>query len=218
MKNWVVESVGALGILMKASIQMIRGIYRLARLRQPVISVFGGKAAHEHGKYTAWAYDFASRCGKDGFSVITGGGPGIMEAANCGAYEATKQDTRSTLGIEVKGVDKEFKNPCTDIIMVDQFFVRKWLLMRYSCAYVLFPGGIGTMDEFFDVLNMMKLNKTKKVPIVLVGSSYWHSFLEWYKHAFEYELIEAPAQSYFVVTDDIDEAFRIVSTACKKIR
>lgn len=213
MGGMIVESLRGLWVFLKGWLQLVRGVYRISRLWKPVVTVFGGRAAYEGGKYSAWAHEFGNKCAQKKIAIITGGGPGIMEAANCGVYEGSGRDKRSTLGIVVKGVDQGFKNPCTENIEVDHFFVRKWLLIRYSCAFVLFPGGIGTMDEFFDVLNLMELGKTKKVPIVMVGTSYWKSFLEWYDHAFEYELIVAPSDRYFTVTDDMDEVIRIVDAA-----
>lgn len=212
--NWLMETFHVFGMCLRSGFELSRGIYMLSQLKRPIVSVFGGKGAYEGGKYSTLARDFSTRCGKNGIAIITGGGPGIMEAANCGAYEGSGNDKEVTLGIAVSGVDTGFKNRCAKVIVVSSFFVRKWLLMKYSSAFVLFPGGIGTMDEFFEVLNMIKLTKTPQVPVVLVGSSYWRSFLDWYNHAFQYELIEAPAKYFFVVTDSLDEAYEIVAKKC----
>ncbi len=214
MKQWVFEAIRVCGISVRSGFQLMRGVYRLSRLSQPIVAVFGGKAAYDDGKYAALAYDFSAQCAKHGMSVITGGGPGIMEAANCGAYEAAKNKKRSTLGIGVGGLDESFVNKCASLIRVDYFFTRKWLLTRYTCGFVLFPGGIGTMNELFEVLDLLKHGKIKHVPVILIGTSYWKDLIAWYQHAFEYEFITLPPGNAFIITDDIDEAMRVIVSSC----
>lgn len=208
--NWFTEILRVWGVSIKAMFQLSYGVYRLAKLSQPIVSVFGGKGAYEGGKYAQWAEQFAAECAKKGMSIVTGGGPGIMEAANCGAFNAAKDKKRSTLGIGVSGVDLNFYNECAPMVNVDYFFVRKWLLTHYACAFVLFPGGIGTVDEFFEVLNLMKLKKMKRVPVILVGKKYWEDLLDWYERAFKSEFISTPPQQMLIVTDDIHEAVQII--------
>ncbi len=194
----------------KAAFQLSYGVYRLSKLTQPIVAVFGGKGAYYKGKYAKWAYQFSEKIIDHNMSVITGGGPGIMEAANCGAFESSEKKKEVTLGIRVKGVDATFLNKCASFIKVDYFFVRKWLLTHYACGFVHFPGGIGTVDELFEVLNLMKVKKVKKVPIILVGTDYWKNLIEWYEHALKSDLIDAPLQSMLVITDDIDEAVHAI--------
>lgn len=208
------EMVRMVGISFKACFQLMYGVYRLSRLAQPIVAIFGGKGAYESGKYAQWAEDAGQACVENNMSVITGGGPGIMEAANCGAYKASQDKKQWTLGIGVRGVDIGFVNPCAPLITVDYFFVRKWLLTRYACGFILFPGGIGTVDEFFEVLNLIKLGRLDRIPIVLVGSSYWKDLINWYKHAFEYEFTSMPSHTAFIVTDDPQEAVRIIVASC----
>ncbi len=214
MKRWFFEAIRALWISIKSGLQIVRGVYRLSRLSQPIVSVFGGRGAYEGGKYAEMASDLSRRCAKEGMSVITGGGPGIMEAANCGAYEEAKDKKRATLGIGVTGVDDDFVNPCASVIKVENFFARKWLLTRYSCGFVLFPGGVGTMNELFEVLDLIKLRKMKRVPVILIGSSYWKDLIEWYQHAYEYEFITLPLVSAFIITDDVSEAMQVLLNWC----
>lgn len=202
------EAICMLGIGIKGAFLTAYGVLRLRRLRRPIITVFGGSGAYENGKYAILARKFGRKCAEKKMSIITGGGPGIMEAANCGAHEVA--GANHTLGIGVKGVDDDFYNPCAPIVAVDNFFGRKWLLTRYSQAFVWFPGGIGTLDEFTEVSNQIKLKKLEKVPIILFGTSYWKSFIEWYQHAFEYDFIELSPQNAFIVVDDIDEALAII--------
>ena len=192
----------------RAGFQLVYGVYRLSKLKGPIIAVFGGSGAYERGKYARMAYDLSKKCSQQHMSVITGGGPGIMEAANCGAYKVDGK--KNTLGIGVRGVDEDFVNECAPVINVDYFFVRKWLLTRYAHAFILFPGGIGTMDEFFEVMNLTKLKKMQQVPVVLIGVDYWKGIVEWYQHAIDYEFVAITLQNTFIVTDDIDEALKVI--------
>ncbi len=214
MKKWFLEAMRVFCVSLKSGFQLMRGVYALSRLTQPSVAVFGGKGAYEEGKYAKLAYDLASKCAKEGMSVITGGGPGIMEAANCGAYEAASDKKRCTIGIGVRDVDVDFVNECASVIRVDYFFARKWLLTRYVCGFVLFPGGVGTVNELFEVLDLIKLHKMKRVPVILVGSTYWKDLIAWYQHAFEYEFIHTPPNKTFIVTDDVDEAIRVLLSSC----
>jgi len=217
--NWFFECIRLFGQSFKAGFQFMYGRYKLSRVPHPIISIFGGKGANAEGIYTKQAYDFAAHCVDHGISVITGGGPGLMEAANCGAYEKSVQEKLKqprTLGVSVRGVDEDFVNPCAPLIRVDYFFIRKWLLMRYSCAFVIFPGGIGTADEFFDLLNLMKLKRVKKVPVVLVGKNYWQSLINWYEQSGVAQgFIKQEYRDLFSVTDDVTEAFAVVHGVCK---
>lgn len=212
--NWFKEMLRVWGVLIKSAFQLSYGVYRLSKLSHPIVAVFGGKGAYEGGKYAKWAEQFSAECAQKGMSIVTGGGPGIMEAANCGAFNAAKDKKRATLGIGVSGVDIGFFNECAPMVNVDYFFVRKWLLTHYACAFVLFPGGIGTVDEFFEVLNLMKLKKMKRVPVILIGKAYWQDLLDWYQQAFESEFIAVPPQNTLIITDDIHEAVRIIHSSC----
>lgn len=199
---------------LRAGVQGIYGVYRLSRLHQPIVSIFGGSRAYEAGKYTQWAQETAALCAENNLSVITGGGPGIMEAANCGAYEMQKSK-RWTLGVGIEGVHQEFVNRCAPKVMVSYFFIRKWLLIRYSCAFIFFPGGIGTADEFFELLNQINLGRLSKKPVILVGKNYWHHLIAWYDHAYERDLIPLPAEKVFVVTDDPAEAVALITRSVR---
>jgi hypothetical protein len=200
-------------VCLKSVFQLSYGVYKLNRLKQPIVAVFGGKGAYEEGKYSHWAEDFSKKIVHYNMSIITGGGPGIMEAASCGAYEGAHKQKGFSLGIGVKGVDVNFLSDCAPVIMVDSFFVRKWLLIHYASAFIFFPGGIGTVDELFEVLNLTKLGKIKKRPLILVGSNYWKDLIDWYEHGMEYHLIEMPLSSSVMITDDVDEAVRVIQSS-----
>ena len=196
---------------LKAIFQLSWALIKLSRLQQPIVSVFGGKGAYEEGKFATWAQELSKKLAEKNMSVITGGGPGIMEAASCGGYNGGGKKAGFSLGIGLKGVDIDFASKCSPLIRVDTLASRKHLLIYYSTAFVLFPGGIGTLDEFFEVLNLIKLNKIPQVPVILIGVSYWKDLIEWYEHAVKYEFITVPAEKLFVITDDLDEVVRIIS-------
>lgn len=214
IKPSIFEAIRILMIGIKGAFLTAYGVLRLRKLRQPIISVFGGSAAYEDGKYATMARAFGRKCAEHNMSIITGGGPGIMEAANCGAHDVA--GANNTLGIGVQGVDDDFYNICAPIVTVDDFFGRKWLLTRYSQAFVWFPGGIGTLDEFTEVSNQIKLKKMDKVPIILFGTSYWKSFIEWYQHAFDYDFIELAPQNAFIVVDNIDDAVAVILSSIER--
>ncbi len=197
----------------KLGFQLMRGACMLAKVQMPIVTVFGGREATEDNPYYKQAYDLSSRFVHDGMSVLTGGGPGIMYAANCGARSAIpkKQKKLQTLGIAVKGVDEAFENKCSPLLWVHYFFIRKWLLIRYALAFVVFPGGLGTADELFDVLNYMKHKRIPPLPVILIGSDYWAPIVDWMKDkALKEGFIKEQYMHFFIVTDSIDEAFSLV--------
>ena len=191
--------------------------FRLARIPMPMITVFGGAKEHRTKNYYQQAYDLSRRFAENGISIATGGGPGIMVAANCGAYSVKeKENSARTIGIAVDGVDEDFINPCTDLLRVDYFFMRKWLLIRYSVGFVVFPGGIGTIDELFELLNLIKHHRVPELPIVLIGTEYWKPLLDLlHNSALKSGLIDERLTKLFMVTDDLDEAFSVVHESCK---
>ena len=142
-------------------------------------------------------------------SVITGGGPGIMEAANCGAYASSVRTSGvRSIGIEVDGLQSEQINHCADqIIMVEEFAIRKWLLIHYSSAFVVFPGGCGTLDELFEVTTLIETGFLEKTPIILFGKEYWQTIIDWEINAFKLGLMLEKDLKPFFVTDDYNEAF-----------
>ena len=200
----------------KVGYQLMTSFFRLAHLPMPIVTIFGGAKAGDAGEDARKAHDLARKYADNGISVITGGGPGIMKAANCGAASVRKKGERArTLGIAVSGVDDEFVNPCADMLNVNYFFMRKWLLIRYSIGFVIFPGGLGTMDELFDLLNLMKHHRIPDLPVVLVGADYWQPIVDWFDSALKSGLIDERLMKLFVVTDSVDEAYKIIYEVCE---
>lgn len=192
--------------------QVAKGFWYIIQLPQPCISIFGSSVMEKDSADITNAYIFAKKLADKGYGIITGGGPGIMNAANCGAYDCKSRKHKfNSIGITIKGIDESFKNECSPTVQTSYFWVRKLLLTDYSKAYLFFPGGIGTGDELFDILNSFKHGLMKKKPIVLFNSTYWKPLVEWYMIAKDKEYVKKEAEYFFVVTDDIDEAIDYVS-------
>lgn len=188
--------------------EFIEGFGTLAEL-PPAISVFGSARTPADSP----EYEAGVRLGRGlveaGFAVITGGGPGAMEAANKGACEAN--GTSVGLGIELPF--EQGLNPYVDIgLNFRYFFVRKMMFVKYAQGFVVLPGGLGTLDELFEALTLVQTQKVTRFPIVLFGSAYWGGLVDWLKNtlvaqgkASEKDLL------LFHVTDDVDEAVALVS-------
>lgn len=189
--------------------------YQASRLSGPIITILGGQRAHKSSFYTQLAYDIAGQCVKRGKSVLTGGGPGIMEAANCGAHVVKDHNGTHlhTLGIGIYGVDVGYVNPCSHIVYVNTFFIRKWIFVNYSSGFIFLPGGVGTADELFEILNMIKMQQIKQVPVILVNTAYWQPLILWIKEsAIKQGLLDPRWETLFVVVDSIEEVIKVIDT------
>ena len=143
---------------------------------QPAVSIFGSaRVAPEHPYYKV-AEDIARRLSDAGFSVISGGGPGIMEAANKGAFAGTSP----SVGLNIQLPHEQSGNNFQDVSHTFQhFFARKVMFVKSACAFVMMPGGFGTMDELMEVLTLVQTGKIRKVPVILVNSAFWSGLLDW---------------------------------------
>lgn len=175
----------------------------------PAVCVWGsartppGHPEYEHARRVARAI------GEAGFGVITGGGPGIMEAANRGAQEVGAV----SVGLNIELPHEQSPNPYQDVgITLRYFFVRKLLFARYSNALVAFPGGFGTLDELFEILTLIQTRKTLHHPVVLVGTEYWSGLWEWVRSELLGEGRISPAE--FEIASLCDEAQEVVRIAC----
>ncbi len=140
------------------------------------ISIFGSARTPEDDLMYAAARETAKLLAEEGFEIITGGGPGIMEAANRGAFEAGKV----SVGCNIELPFEQFANPyLTKSLTFKYFMVRKTMFIKYSNAYIIFPGGFGTMDELFEALTLIQTRKIRNFPVVLFGSQYWRGMLAW---------------------------------------
>jgi uncharacterized protein (TIGR00730 family) len=196
--------------------QMLWGIISLSSVNPPRVTFFGGVKLKRDDVYAKAAFELAAKLAKADIAVITGGGPGLMEAANCGAQSANSK--AANLGITVRGLEREVRgNMCSQkLIVMEYFFARKWLLISYSTGFVVFPGGFGTMDEFAEVITLIQTNVIKQVPVILFGVEYWKHLIDWMKlSALDCDLISQKDIDLLTVTDDVEHAFKMLSEACK---
>jgi uncharacterized protein (TIGR00730 family) len=143
---------------------------------QPAVSIFGSARMTPEHPYYKVAEDIAKRLSDAGFSVISGGGPGIMEAANKGAYAGANP----SVGLNIQLPFEQSGNTYQDVSYTFQhFFARKVMFVKMSCAFVMMPGGFGTMDELFEVLTLVQTGKIRKIPVILVNSEFWSGLLAW---------------------------------------
>ncbi len=196
--------------------QIIYGAWRVSKLPHPIVSIFGSAQVVQTDKYAQEANQIASWLVEEGISVLTGGGPGIMEAANCGAIRSRKKGSVKSIGIGVRGLN-EPQNICVEeYFELDYFFARKLLLTQYSSGFIVFPGGFGTLDELAEVLTLIQTKQMKKVPIVLVGKDYWRPFMQWVTdEALARGLVKSEHVKLFSVTDDPYKAFCFVQGKCE---
>ena len=182
--------------------EFIRG-FRALHFLGPCISVFGSARFDEHHRYYQLARQIGSELARLGFTVITGGGPGIMEAANRGAKEAGGR----SVGCNIILPHEQRANPYLDkVIMFRYFFVRKVMLVKYSQAFIIMPGGFGTMDEAFEAATLIQTGKIHDFPVVFMGVEYWQPLFDFLRERMIHEkTIDPGDMSRFVLTDSIEE-------------
>lgn len=174
------------------------------------VTIFGSARFSEDNPYYKLAYKTAYEIGKAGYAVMTGGGPGIMEAANKGAKDAGAL----SIGCNIELPAEQTPNPYTDItIRFHHFFVRKVMLLKYSSAFILMPGGFGTMDEIFEVATLIQTRKVCNFPVIVMGSDYWKEigpFLR--KTMIHHKTISESDLHFAKITDDPHEAVRLIQS------
>jgi uncharacterized protein (TIGR00730 family) len=187
--------------------EFVEGFGLLAELG-PAVSVFGSARTQPDDPLYAQARELGRLLSDAGYGVITGGGPGIMEAANRGASESG--------GVSVGlGIELPFEQRLNDWVDVGinfrYFFVRKTMFLKYAQAFVVFPGGFGTLDELFEALTLVQTRKVTMFPVVLFGSDYWRGLLDWMRdQLLEHDRISAPDLRLVQVTDDVRDVVRII--------
>jgi len=182
--------------------EFIRG-FRALHFVGPCITVFGSARFDEEHRYYRQAREIGGRLAKLGFTVLTGGGPGVMEAANRGAHEAGGR----SIGCNIILPQEQAANPYVDkVVTFRYFFVRKVMLVKYSQAFVIMPGGLGTMDEAFEAATLIQTGKVFDFPIVFVGTDYWGPLFEFLKlRMLPERTIDAADVSRFHLTDSVDD-------------
>lgn len=176
-KTWQEIKVKDSWQIFKIMSEFVDGFEKLAKIG-PCVSIFGSARTPETNKYYEMTVEIAKLLAEKGYGVISGGGPGIMEAANKGSYNAGGK----SVGLNIELPFEQFHNKYIDrdkLLEFNYFFVRKVMFMKYSQGYIVMPGGFGTMDELFEAITLIQTGKIARFPIVLVGSEYWAGLLEW---------------------------------------
>lgn len=186
----------------KVMSEMVDGFEKLARIG-PCVSIFGSARSNEKDENYRLAEETAYLLTKKGFGIITGGGPGIMEAANKGAHFGGGK----SVGLNIELPHEQRPNPFIDndkLLSFDYFYVRKVMFMKYSQGYIVLPGGFGTLDEMFEAVTLIQTHKMVRFPVVLVKKSYWQGLIDW---------IEKQLLNEGMISADDMRLFRLVDTA-----
>jgi len=196
--------------LLEITRELFQGYRLFADLEKPAVSIFGSARFKQDHPYCVIAKECGFLSAKAGFTVITGAGPGIMEAASEGAKEAGGK----TLGANIVVPHEQRPNPYVDKhFTFKNFFTRKVMLTEYSDGFIIFPGGFGTLDELVEILNLMATNKLKKRPLVLIGTSYWKNLLAWLKtELLEAKTIDPSSLEMIHLVDDAVKAVEFIQS------
>lgn len=201
-----------LKFIFKAAWQMFQGIRRLHFIG-PCITVFGSARTPEDEPEYKCGYDIGKKIAGLGFTTMTGGGPGIMEAANRGAYEGGGTSVGCTIKLPMEQKDNPYLHKS---IHFDYFFVRKVLLLKYSYAFIVLPGGYGTLDEFFETLTLIQTGIINDFPVVLMGSDYYEPVDNMIAKMIEEGTISPSDRKLIKFTDNIDEAMMHIQSYIDK--
>ncbi len=194
----------------KIMAEFVEGFETLAPL-PPAVSIFGSARTPEDHPVYAEARACAKRLAELGHPVITGGGPGVMEAANRGACEGGG----ISVGLNIALPHEQMPNPYQNIKLdFDYFFARKVMFLKYARAFIIFPGGFGTMDEFFESLTLIQTAKIDPFPVVCIGTTFWKGLFAWIRETMDesFHTISPEDIDLITLTDDLDEAIRIVDS------
>jgi len=187
--------------------ELVEGFDKLSGI-EPAVTIWGSARAKPGDEQYTKTEEIARRLGEIGFSIITGGGPGLMEAANKGALEAGVK----SVGVNIELPEEQVINAYTSLsITFSHFFVRKVMLVKYATAFIIMPGGLGTLDELTEVLTLMQTHKIKPFPVILCNSDYWKGFLEWLRTStLAKDFISEEDLTLLRVCDDTDEVIETV--------
>jgi len=202
--------------IFKIMSEFVEGFDTMAKIG-PCVSIFGSARTTEDSIYYQLAEKIAFQLTQYGYGVITGGGPGIMEAANKGA----KRGEGKSVGLNIELPFEQSSNPYIDndkLINFDYFFVRKVMFVKYAQGFIVLPGGVGTLDELFEAITLIQTEKIGKFPIVLVGKSFWAGLIEWIKQIMlkKEKNISPEDLDLFSVVDTSDEALEIINNFYNK--
>lgn len=210
-KDWSEIKAGDSWQIFKIMSEFVEGFEKMSKIG-PCVSIFGSARTKSENKYYQLAEEIAAKLCKEGYGVITGGGPGIMEAANKGA----KAGKGKSVGLNIRLPFEQSSNIYVDPdknINFDYFFVRKTIFLKYSQGFIAMPGGFGTLDELFEAMTLVQTSKIAHFPVVLVGSDYWSGLVDWIKSTMlEKEHNVSPADlDLFHIVDTADDAVKIIN-------
>ncbi len=209
-KNWNEVKTNDSWAIFKIMGEFVNGYEKLG-LIGPCVSIFGSARTKPEDKYYQLAVRIAQKITENGYGVITGGGPGIMEAGNKGAHLAGG----TSVGLNITLPFEQHDNPYIDSdksIDFDYFFVRKVMFVKYSQGFVVMPGGFGTLDEFFEALTLIQTHKIDKFPLILVGTEFWTGLLDWIKSTLlEYKNISPEDINLIHIVDHEDEVLQVLN-------
>ncbi|WP_411895591.1 TIGR00730 family Rossman fold protein [Winogradskyella sp. A2] len=216
-KSWNEIKTNDSWAIFKIMGEFVSGYEKLSKIG-PCISIFGSARTKPDHKYYQLAVDVANKIVEHGYGVITGGGPGIMEAGNKGAYIAGG----TSVGLNIELPFEQHDNPYIDndkSLDFDYFFVRKVMFVKYSQGFVVMPGGFGTLDELFEAMTLIQTLKIETFPIILVGTEFWGGLVDWIKNTLiEAGNISSEDLDLFHVVDDADDVIEILNDFYKEFR
>lgn len=197
--------------IFKIMAEFVEGFEKLGKIG-PCVSIFGSARSKPEDPYYIMAEDIAYKLTKEGYGIITGGGPGIMEAGNKGAHRGGGK----SVGLNIVLPFEQEGNKYIDrdkIINFDYFFVRKVMFMKYAQGFIIMPGGFGTLDEFFEAITLIQTNKIARFPLVLVGHKFWDGIIEWVKEQQLYEnpFISEEDLNLFNIVDNAEDAVKVIN-------
>ena len=214
-KTWNEIKTNDSWAIFKIMAEFVEGFERLSKIG-PCVSIFGSARTKEGERYYDLAENIAYTLTRNGYGIVTGGGPGIMEAGNKGA----KRGKGTSVGLNIELPFEQKDNPYIDsdkLLDFDYFFVRKVMFVKYSQGFVVMPGGFGTMDELFEAITLIQTRKIGKFPIVLVGRKFWSGLIDWIKTT----LLEEGNISYgdldlISIVDTEEEVLKVIDAFYKK--
>ena len=215
-KDWNEIKTNDSWAVFKIMSEFVEGYERLARIG-PCVSIFGSARTSEDHEYYKLAEEIAYKLTLNNYGVITGGGPGIMEAGNKGA----KRGKGTSVGLNIELPFEQHYNPYIDhdkMINFDYFFVRKVMFVKYAQGFIVLPGGFGTLDELFEALTLIQTKKIGKFPVILVGTAFWTGLLDWIKSTLleKENNISAKDLDLIKIVDSADEAVNEINLFYKQ--